>query len=305
MNKYYFTLFSFLIFSCLNSAEETSGEIKEFITDAPPTEDSLSESGITQGLKDSLANYFTQVLVDRIDKYISAYNTLSTTEEFEKNYHEGMAIFLEMEIQLNDPKTEYMIAKSKEEEDWYPVDILSEIEDFNGRLGPIEFSCAAECTALDFLFDLTVLREKAKGTEGDGDDHFMNLVISMEGDYGYAAYPGFKSWFNQTWDLGGSSDIGNETLLGCIQSCQKFEKNYPDLFKNEIAEIHINFVDALVYGYIYSYDQETILGEYDKILKLNFFTSNEKKQIKTHYEEIKTGAEPFQFMCETGDCTYG
>lgn len=305
MSKYYFTLLSFLIFACSNSAEETGGEIKEFITDAPPTEDSITVTGISQGMKDSLVNYFTPSLIERIDKYVSAYNLMTTTEEFEKNYHEGMGILREMDSELNGLKTEYMVAKSKESEDWYPIEILPEIEVFNGRLGPIQFSCVAECLALDFLFDLTVLDEKAKQTNGQGDDHFMALVISMEGQYGYAAYPGFKSWFTQTWDLGGDSNIGNEVLLDCILTCQKFEKNFPDLFKEEIAAIHQNFVDALIYGYNYSFDQETVLGEYDQILKLNFFTSAEKKQIKKHYEEIKTGGEPFQFMCETGDCTYG
>jgi uncharacterized protein Veg len=304
MRYYIIILSSVLLFACAPSSNEAGGEIKEYITDAPPSEDSLSI--INDGnLTDSLKLYFSEEVVSSLIHYLNDYRSLESQKDFESNYRFAMNLFDEMYRDLNNPATDYMLELSARTDYWNGIEILEELEIFNGRLGAIIISCAAECTELDFLFDLELLHEKAKTTTGEGDDQFTELLLSTDGSYGYAGYPGFKEWFTPTWDLGGRINIGDDYLYTCIQACADLEKNYPTLFKSEIELMRRDFLDALSYSYIYSYSQKDILTEYNKILNLNFFNAAETAQIREHFRRIELGGNPFQFECEIKECTYG
>jgi hypothetical protein len=305
--KSYLKLFLFFtpfLGACANQNEQVGGEQKEFITDAAPGTDSLAAGTFSIELKADLSDYFSQQVIDELDRFVTSYNSMKTDADFEKMYHDGKNVMTAVYADLDDPKTDYLLKLSGRQEYWSSIEILEELQEFNGKLGPLEISCVAECTELDLVFDLTDMREKSKATAGEGDDDFINLVISIEGDYGFAGYYGFKSWYNQTWDYGGSSLIGNDTLLQCIERYMEYEAAY-DLFEPELALIYTDFANALQNNNTFNYSQEIILKEYDAILKLNFFKPEDTEKIKEHYKAIKAGGDPFQFECETGECTYG
>lgn len=303
MKKFYYLVLSILLLSC-GASEKSEGQIKEYITDSEPLQDS-SVADKDSSLRADLSNYFSLEIVNTLVERKNNFDTLKTDKELEELYAQFRKLLDEMYEDIYTLPTAYLKEKAGDNEYWSPVEILDELQQFNGKLGPIEFSCAAECTDLSFYFDLEKWTEKAIQTSGDADNNFFNLLIAVEGSYGYAGYPGFKEWETQTWDLGGNSNIGNDTLLHCIQQYQSFEKKHADFFNSELTLIKNDFLNSLQYGYIYSFSQEKVLKEYDAILKLNFFNEKETEAIKKHYNEIQEGAEPFQFNCETGDCSYG
>ena len=295
-----------LCYACANADEQGGGEQKEFITDAAPATDSASVgSAISEALKVELADYYSAAVIEEINRFLTHYNNAKTDTDFEAMYHEGKELMQLMYDKLYEPETDYLLKVSADYEYWSPIEILYELQDFNGHLGPLEISCVAECTEIDFLFDLQKMLEKAKQTTGSADDDFLELVIAIEGDYGYAGYPGFKSWFNQTWDYGGSSLIGDETLLDCINMYRKF-KEKSNLFTAEMDLIYSDFVDALVYEKTFHYTQETVLGEYEKILQIKkLFKPEDEQKIKEARKAIEIGGDTYQFDCENSDCSFG
>jgi len=299
----FLVIIPFLI-ACGNGEPTVGGEQKEFITDSAPAADSTMVPGVSDETRQGLSDYFSEKVIQEIDQFLMHYNAALTDTDFEKAYLEGKALLGVMYDDLANPQTSYLRELAVKQEYWSPVEILDELQEFNGQLGPIEISCVAECSELDFVFDLQAMLEKSKQTTGSGDEDFLTLLISIDGDYGYAGYNGFKSWFNQTWDYGGSSLVGDGTLLACVKNYMEYKKKYV-LFQSELQLIHEDFVDALQNGSSYNYAQQKILKEYDQVLNLKIFTPEEEKGIREHYKAIQKGGEPFQFECETADCTYG
>jgi hypothetical protein len=292
------------------SGDTVTGEQKEFVTDSPPA-DSVVAAHVSFSEEETLLleKYFEPVLLAKLDNYVAGYDALATAADFEKNYNEGMALFAELYEALTVPKTGYLKAKfeelGQEDENFYPVDLLSEYDGLNGMLGPVMISCAAECTDLDFLYDLEAMLEKAKATSGNADEDFMELVLYIENNTaGYAAYPGFKVWYVQTWDYGGYSMLGNGVFTDAVKRTMAFEKEH-NLFAAQIAAIHGDFINSLTWDTSFGLSKEDVLKEFDALMKTGFFTKEEKEVLKESREKIQNGAEGYQFDCETGDCSYG
>ena len=294
----------FGVLAC-ESTGVVGGEQKEFTTDAPPADSTTVYLCLTDEQSLLMEKYFEPVLLDRIDEYVHAYNSIETAQDFEKNYRDGKALFNELYDALGTPKTSYLQELAAKEEYWDPIAILDELQQMNGLIGPVEISCAAECTDLDFYFDLAKMAEKAKVSADKADDDFMALVIFIEGsEYGYAGYPGFKTWYVQTWDYGGYSMLGNGVFSEAVERVMKFEKNHA-LFQDEMVLFRRDFVQSLVWELTYGLSRDKVLNEFDDLLGSGYFTDEEKAEIKTVYEKIKSGDETLQFDCETGDCVYG
>jgi hypothetical protein len=290
------------------SGDAVTGEQKEFLTDSPPADSTaqvLVYSSFTEDETLMLEKYFEPALLAKLDQYVGAYDGLATAQDFEKNYRDGKALFQELYDALVTPKTNYLKELAAEEEYWMPVTILEELEQMNGLIGPIQISCAAECTDLDFLFDLEELKQKTLSTTGNADDDFIDLVMFIEdGQYGYAGYPGFKVWYVQTWDYGGYTMLGNGVFSDAVKRTEQFENKH-DLFADELKAIHEDFVNSLTWDGTFGLSKEQVLEEFATLLKKDFFTKEEKTLLKESFEKIKTETEGYQFGCETGDCTFG
>jgi len=300
------TFIFFTLLSCQNTGD-ANGELQnEFLTESSAASDSETAiyGAFSEELTEQLKNYFSPEMISRLDQYVLNFNQMTTDADFEKNYADGEKLLLDLFNELEAPKTEYLLGLMAENEYWSAMEVLDELREFNGQFGPIEISCVAECTQLDFLFDLKVMSEKAKTTTGKADDDFMDLVVFIEGDYGTATYVGgFKSWEIQMNDYNGHSLIGGGILPEAINKWIQFDKTYKS-FPVYMTSIRKDFVAGLSWGFIYGYSKEKVVEEYDQILALNYFTEEELKGIKIQYNEIKKGSKELQFNCETEDCDY-
>lgn len=249
--------------------------------------------------------YFCSELMYELDDYLHEYNNLSTDIEFQSNYEKGIELFSKMYDAFDSPKTEYLLKLKDESEWWSPVDaVLSDLENLEGELGPIVFSCVAECTEMDFIYNQKQLEEKAKTTNGQSDDDFIALSIFNDGDYGCYSCWSWKSWFYPTWDLGGSSLLGEGIMLESIRMYMDFIDKY-DNFEIEMKTIKDNYVDELGWTHSYMYSQEKVLAEYEEIFNLNLFSGEDLQKIMDTKTKIEAEDSEIQFDCETGDCSYG
>ncbi|MBI3136077.1 MAG: hypothetical protein HYZ14_15475 [Bacteroidetes bacterium] len=296
---------SLLVLSCTSGEDQTGGEQKEYFTDDAAISDSTDIHAVflTDTLKDSLALYFSSDLITEIETYLTHFNVADTDTAFEKSYQEGIALLASFDDAFKNPQTAH-VKKQLPEGEWDIFPIYQELQQFNGKLGPLYFGCAAECTMLDFFYDLTILHEKSKRTIGKSDDAFMHLLMAVEGDYGYAGFLDFKVWDIQYWDYGGSHRLGDGIMLNVVNLLIDYKKKYT-LFADVIALIHADVFETLAAPHAYEFSVEEVLAEYTKIFKLNYFEGEELKAIRAQYDHIKAHSEEYQFNCEEGNCTFG
>ncbi|MBK9591825.1 MAG: hypothetical protein IPO32_10065 [Crocinitomicaceae bacterium] len=302
MRIFYFIPVFLIVFSCGNSTEEIGGEMKEFMTDAAPETDSSNVfTGISDSVITQMQRYFSSELIDAIETYVVNFETSLTDTALQQNYSNGIKLCKDIYDYFSDPKTDH----SKEllaGGDIYSL--YEELQYFNGKLGPLHFTCVAECTDLDICYDITIFKAKAATTNGKADDAFSEILHFVQGDFGYAGYFDFKVWDIQYWDYGGSNKLGDGTVLDVIKRIQKFETTH-QIFGEQVALIRADVVDMLTSPHAYEYSLEEVLAEYNKIFKLNYFSGEELEAIQKQYNEIKSTPENFQFNCEEGNCTFG
>jgi hypothetical protein len=300
-NLYFIPVFLF-VFACGNSTEEIGGEIKEFITDSAPEIDSTSVSPIiTDSVRTEMELYFSGDMIATIETYLINYEKVQTDTALQQSYLDGIAVCEDLSEEFDKPKTdrvEELVA------DGTIYALYEALQYFNGKLGPLYFTCVAECTELDFCYDLKIFKEKAIATNGKADDDFAELLHFVQGDFGYAGYFNFKVWDKQYWDYGGSNTLGDGTVLKVIKRIQKFETTH-QIFSEQVALIRTDVFDMLTSSHAYEYSVEEVLAEYNKIFKLNYFSGEELEAIQKKYDEIKTAPDTFQFDCEEGNCSFG
>jgi len=292
------------LFSCQSGTSEEGGSQKEFITDSAPEADSLADPiMISDSTRIVLEKYFSEAIIIETQNYLREYHLASTDTAIEKVYNSGIALVENYADAFKNPQTEYL-KNITTDEAWEIFPVYEDLNKLNGKVGPIYFTCVAECSMLDFCFDLNLLFEKAKTTKGNADDDLFDILAFVEMRYGYAGYNHFKVWTKQYWDYGGANLLGNGKMLDVARRVQKFEQTHT-LFNAQIALVREDIVEELSWGHSYQFSVEEVLAEYNKIFKLNFFNEEELKGIRAHYDKLKSEPGEFQFDCENGNCKFG
>ncbi len=307
-------MLSFIIVSC--GSENEQGEQLEFqTTDTEPSEDTISVendslfnnpyNAFTDDAAKGFSKYFSPELMSELDAYLLDYNTIKTDDEFQVNYTLGIEMFTKMYQAFYEPKTKYLLDLKEESEWWSPVDVvLEELYELEGEMGPIVFSCVAECTEMDFIYDLSLLEEKAASTNGNADDDFIALSIFNDGEYGCSSCWSWKSWFEPTWDLGGSSLLGEGILLESIEMHMDFNTKYKG-YEIHMERMYDTYMNELSWAQSYMHSREEVLKELNDIIEIGLFSGVDLEKIletKAKIEDEKSGVE---FDCETGNCSYG
>jgi len=295
-----------LIVSCQSGTTLDGGTQKEFITDAPPVlvdSIALPVIVIADSTKTELKKYFSTDLIQEIENYFVEYNAANSDTAFQNIYDSGVDLCKTLALSFQDPQTHYL--KDLMSQDEYELYYLhGEMELLNGQLGPIYITCVAECSEMDFCFDLNSLSEKAISTNGKADDDFVEILLFVEGDYGYARYFDFKVWTKQYVDYAGSNLLGKGIMLEVVKRTKLFKEKH-ELFSKQIQMVHEDFFEELTTAHGFEYSKEEVLAEIDKIINLKYFDSDDLKVILKQYELIEAGGEYFQFNCSTGECSFG
>jgi len=130
------------------------------------------------------------------------------------------------------------------------------------------------------------LANKAKTTQGQTDDEFFAFCQRL---FPYNGLEGFfANWFEQTWDYGGESLLGQGKHLAALQEMDQ-------LFKQSgfFAQTLKHYKNDLVHDITHSEtkfreSKDKIKRELQQILAKNFsiLTSADKKSIKEHYRNL-------------------
>ncbi|MBK7130904.1 MAG: hypothetical protein IPH66_16300 [Crocinitomicaceae bacterium] len=294
-----------MIFSCAGNDQAITGEQKEFSTESEPMQDSLLPSAplISDSLHQELQKYFDDETLTEIESFIEEFDTVKTDTAFKAVYDKGLVLFHKMYDAVTEPQTNYLKeAMTDDGIGFYTV--IEDLNKMNGLLAPLYFSCVAECSDYDFSFDLLALQNKSLETSGKQDDDFMELLLMIEDRaYGYVGYGDFKAWHIQYTDISGSTRLGDGILLNIITKMQEIKPRIP-LFKKEFQRMHEEVLDVLNSIHIYEFSPEEVQAEYTKILRLNYFTGDEKASIEKCRDELKANQDSYQFNCKDGGCSY-
>lgn len=294
-----------IVISCSGNEQEITGEQKEFSTESAPVQDSLLPAVplISDSLHQELQKYFDDEILTRIESLVEEFDTIKTDTSFKAVYDKGISLFNNMYDAVTEPQTTYLKeALADDGIGFYAV--MDDMNELNGLLAPLYFSCVAECSDYDFSFDLDALKNKSLETIGKQDDDFVELLLMIEDrPFGYAGYGDFKAWHVQYTDISGSIRLGDGIVLNIITKMQAIKPRV-QLFKKEFERMHEEILDVLTSKHLYEFSPEEVQAEYTKILRLNYYTGEEKTSIEKCRDELKANQDNYQFNCKDGGCSF-
>jgi hypothetical protein len=256
--------------------------------------------------KEVLQRYFSNEVILDIENYLKEFNSLKSDREFEQNYRKGCNLLDSLYSKFYKAETDFMKEITEADEYWNPIGCcLDDLQTLSGELGPIDISCVAECTEIDFYFKKDILLEKAEQTKGTADDEILELAIYIDGYYGRIADWGFKVWFEQTWDYGGSSLLGDTSVTDAIFGIMQYKRKHDKMFEQELKMFKKHIVNELSSTISYMFTKEKVLKEFNSVIKLKYFDSEEIEQIKKHLKELNDPKKEIQFDCRNSPCSYG
>ena len=185
-------------------------------------------------------------------------------------------------------------------------DFVVAAQPYNRELEGLYLSCVAECTENQFTLDMAVYDSLAKLTDGKEDDAFVSLWQLAESNYGHMGVEGFKNWFGQTWDYGGSSLIGDSSAYNFLISYDKFVDSYGDNYNVYLDEVRYDALNMMHTFRSYMYTAEKVIQELKATLENVTLTEEEKGLIEARIEALQDPeANEIEVNCEEGNCAYG
>ncbi len=211
----------------------------------------LSELLLEKRMKAFFGNLSSAVL-DYRDDYANA----STSEAFANVFHDGEEL------------RERMVSALEEKIPATEVENLPNIFWIEDIFPGYVVELVAEGTQYYLFKDFRQLHQKALQTEGEEDDVFTDLGLTIyQRDSIEYFYP---SWFMQTWDYGGHSLLGsgkhNDVLAHAdeVMQMSNFFKDDVSVFKKEVMR------DISDPSITYWNSQENIITEIDEIIQMEY-----------------------------------
>ncbi len=185
----------------------------------------IGTSSVTNSLSNKFNNmrsesFFGEKLSAQIQHYQKAYQAASSEKDFSLAYQEGQ--------QLRDEAVNILEKKAEVK---HPNEMdMTWLE----RIMPgYSLSYAAEGTQYYLFADFNNMLKKAIQTTGSNDEQFLRLSMLL---YPYNGKEGFfYYWFEQTWDYGGESLLGQGKHLEALNKLSNFAKS-SSLFTDQIKK---------------------------------------------------------------------
>ncbi|MEX1001014.1 MAG: hypothetical protein WDZ35_02780 [Crocinitomicaceae bacterium] len=285
---------------------QSDDTLSGIITDSDTTVKPGTYKSFDAELADIMHKYFKPELVRELDDHLLEFNEVKTDKDFEASFDSGISIGKAMANSLNNAETEYLQKEKSKSEYYDPVGAMPDNEKaaMDKAISPIFISCAVECSEVDLAYNFEGLQELADATTGEMDDEFIEIAQSIDKySFGFL-YKGMGSWIEQTWDLGGASRLGNGEMINLIEKISGFEAKY-DGFEKHIADYRKRMLEGLLYTGSFWLSKEEVIDEYRQIMQMDFFSTEQLKQIEETLEKLQNPPDYWQFDCQTGDCQFG
>ena len=251
---------------------KTEKGIEGWVYGGAVTFDLQNQTDLANKLLDlRLKSFFGKGINSELHSYRKAYHSASTSQDFSKVFRKGEQLRDTM-VTLLEKKIDVV------EMDYNQLPDLFWVEE---GLPGYETALVAEGTLYYLFKNFKTFQKLAAKTSGKEDDDFVNLNLMVHAQDSIEYF--FPSWFQQTWDYGGHSLLGQGTHLKILEQADKDLKK-SDLFLNEVIKIKDEVVNDIVGKDItYWESSDKIQKELDDILasNLSILTSDDKVALET------------------------
>lgn len=207
-------------------------------------------------IENRLESIFGKQLTESIFTYRNEYERLRDSEGFANIFLRGSALrdslttILEEKIEITD-------YEKMPDLSWLEVNVPG-----------YEIQLVAEGTLVHLFMNYKEMYKKARQTKGQEDDEFIDLCFQI---YALDSIEHFyPSWFLQTWDYGGHSELGSRKHFTILQKMNRLlaESN---IFEPKIEQFKLDLLNDITDAETsYWNTQSEILEELDSILSAEF-----------------------------------
>jgi len=217
-------------------------------------------------LQGRLKSFFGASIADQIEDYSEQYRKMTTSKDFAETYRLG--------ITLRDTIARLMEAKI------YAIDPgnAPDLEWLEQAMPGFNSQLVAEGTQAYLFANFPKWNAKAKQTQGDEDDHFVQISFQIHGVDSIEYF--FPAWFMQTWDYGGHSLLGQEIHIKILDAMEAELKN-SRLFEPEYQQTKAEILDDITLEHVtYWESQNKILEELNAILAKEYTLLSKEDKVE-------------------------
>ncbi len=232
-----------------------------------------------------LKRYFPAPQVDELRDYRKDFAAAATVDDVAELYRRALAL------------EKLLLAPIREEHQGENWGLLDRFKDAELDLPGLAPSCAAECTEPAFGLTVADFAAAAAKTPGEDDDAFFRLLGEF---YPYVQVfdgelVGWPAYFEQTWDYGGYSLLGEGEHLACLLQIDALATGHK-FFARKVGELRDLVLADLFEGSDCSgLPVADILTEIGEILRQARLSQDEAERLarrrRAFQEPIRRGIE--------------
>ncbi len=225
--------------------------------------------------KERLSSFYGPEKTRQILQYRADFYSIENPRDLENVFIRG-TILRDSLVQTMSKKIEIM--------DHENLPDLSWLED--GMPG-FSLGMVAEGTGYYLFQDYGKMKAWAKETVATEDDAFFEVISFINGDRNIEGF--YPIWYEQTWDYGGYSLLGQEKHLSALTEMDKIMKEQK-LFRNPILKLKMKLLKDILNPPTGEYGEsaEKIIEEIDAILSGDFeiLSEVEKKNLEVRKKQF-------------------
>lgn len=235
---------------------------------------------------------FTQAQLDSLAKYKKNFEQIRDQSQLIQAYRQALKLKQELAPNL-DQYSESLLQAGN-----YPD--YTELESWQPLMPGLAPLLVAEGTMIVLEPDFVSYASAAKRTPQAEDNAFFALMQQAYGEV-YTDYP---LWFNQTWDYGGCTRLGQGIHRRILQAAQQqiFNKSP---FKPELASLEAELWQDLLQSNNFCLPQTQVVYEFEQLLPLA--PQAEQPRLKLRLRALQAGSPNLGFDCDARPeaCHYG
>ncbi len=292
-----------------SEGDKTASNQESSAKDSITLEDTLVSDSVEIPIEEEETSYFTEadsILFakyhktkhwNRLEEWCENAGNLETDKDFKRWFDEGMKLRADLSGEIGGYPESY---------EAYEMVRAFEESGLQKKFYGLMITCVAECTENEYTFSPVKMDSLARLTKGKEDDAFTAIWLAAEGHSGHCVEYGFKTWFGQTWDYGGSSLVGDSSIYNFIVAYDEFERDYGLNYEKYLKPLRTNAMEMLHTYRSYMYSANKIIAEIERIINDTDLSEEEISKLLKRKEELRSPKEnDLEVDCAKGGCAYG
>ena len=207
-----------------------------------------------------LKKFFGTGVGNRIESYQGDFEAIENEKDFKKVLDEAVYIQDTLNRIIDKKLSLYELDEKLGYEN------LPDLFWIDDAIPAMQLETVAEGTEYYLFIDYGDFVDKAANSDGDLDDDFMDLTLTIYEDSVEYFFP---SWYLQTWDYGGFSLLGSGKHRAILDKMEALSEK-GDLFKKDVKNYKTELLRDITEGKEYGYSQDKILEEMGIIIAKDY-----------------------------------